>query len=292
MTDFRTSAIPPLSEPPPPVVSAPRGENFPVASRLLPRRVRQHVLAFYRFARLADDIADDPCLDPEAKTAWLGALERTLQTGHARQPLLAPAIDLRLSLGSSGVSDRHARQLLLAFRRDALGAHCRTWGELTAYCRLSAVPVGRYLLELHGENPEVCGNASDALCIALQVLNHVQDCRDDWVRLGRCYLPQVWFDDLGLSMERLVETACDPRMRAVLNRTLDQTDQLLVQAAALPGQLRNRRLALEAAVILVMAQQLSARLRRCDPLARRVRLGLAARLAAGLRGVWLAWRSA
>lgn len=284
MNDFRTRT-PPVFTAPPLARPAGRAENFPVASRLLPRRVRAHVLSFYRFARLADDIADDPLLDAESKLAYLGALERALLVGHARQTLLNPAVDLHDSLKATGISDHNARQLLRAFRRDASGGRYATWNDLMGYCRLSAAPVGRQLLELHGEDTARAGSASDALCAALQVLNHLQDCRDDWLRLGRCYLPQVWFDDLGVSVERLVETRADPAIRAVFDRTLDQTERLLERARALPGLITNRGLALEAAVILAMAEALLEKLRREDPLVRRVRLGPIARVRAAMRGI-------
>lgn len=291
MTDFRIKAAPSAFEPPPPPAAKARRENFPVASRLLPAKTRADVLAFYCFARLADDIADDPYVDPDAKMAYLGALERTLTAGRARQPLLAPAAALHDSLARSGVSDRHARLLLQAFRRDAQGARCKTWNDLMAYCRLSAAPVGRYLLELHGEDEAACGPPADALCAALQVLNHVQDARDDWLNLGRCYMPLVWFEDLGLSIEKLVETKCDARLREVFNRALDQTDRLLEQAATLPPLLRDRRLRLESTVILALASALAAKLRRCDPLASRVRLNPAERAVAAAKGLWRGLRN-
>lgn len=286
MTDFRIKTDTPAFEPPPPPQPAARRENFPVASRLLPARLRPHVLAFYRFARMADDVADDPYADPDAKIACLGALERALITGLARQPLLGPAAALHRSLKETKTPDRHARLLLQAFRRDAQGARCKTWNDLIAYCRLSAAPVGRYLLDLHREDADACGPASDALCAALQVLNHLQDCREDWLRLGRCYIPTVWFDDAGVSVERLVEEKSDPAVRRIFDRALDHTDRLLEEAVVLPGLLRDRRLALEASVTVALAEALAAKLRRRDPLAARVRLNATERMAAAARGVW------
>ncbi len=248
-------------------------ENFPVASYLLPRHLRPHVMSFYRFVRLGDDVADDPDLEPEVKLAYLDALERALTTGEAKHAYLRPAVDLRASLQATGVSDRHVRAVLRAFRRDAVGARCQTWSDLLLYCRFSANPVGRYLLELHGEGGDA-GPASDALCSALQILNHVQDCRDDWVDLGRCYIPLVWFDDASISIERLVEQESDKRMRAVFDRVLDHTERLMERAAPLPALVKHRGLRMEASVILSIAESLLARLRARDPLRRRV--GLAA----------------
>ncbi|HYD29688.1 MAG TPA: squalene/phytoene synthase family protein [Azospirillaceae bacterium] len=261
------------------------GENFPVASRLLPRHLRPHVLAFYRFVRLADDIADDPDMEPETKLGHLEALERTLLGGQARRGYLKPALDLRASLQVTGVSDRHARQMLRAFRRDALGARCHTWSDLLLYCRFSAAPVGRFLLDLHGETSPEAGPASDALCAALQILNHLQDARDDWVELGRCYLPLAWFDEGGVSVERLVETQADAKLRAIFNRVLDQVGRLLERAQPLPSLIRHRGLRLETSVILCMAEALTQRLRHRDPLKRRVTLSTHLRVLAAARGL-------
>jgi len=260
------------------------GENFPVASRLLPKRLRPHVMAFYRFVRLADDIADDPDLEPELKLSHLDALERALIKGEAHSAYLQPALDLYTSLKLTGLPDTHPRQVLQAFRRDAKNTPCRTWSDLMLYCRYSAAPVGRYLLALHGEGHKAIG-PSDALCAALQILNHIQDCRDDWVDLGRCYIPRVWFEQSKVSPERLVEKSSNDAIRAILDRTLDQVDALLERAAPLPSLVTHRGLRLESAVILSLARALSRRLRRHDPLARRVKLTTAGRVFATFQGI-------
>lgn len=261
-----------------------RSENFPVASRLIPRHLRPHVLAFYKFVRLADDIADDPDLEAESKLAYLDALERALTSGQAKHAYLKPALDLRASLQATGVSDRHARQVLRAFRRDSVGARCHTWSDLLLYCRFSANPVGRYLLELHGEGPEA-GPAADALCSALQVLNHLQDVREDWTTLGRCYVPLAWFDESGVSVERLVESESDPKLRAIFDRLLDHTDRLIERASALPGMIKHRGLRMEAAVILSVAESLAYRLRVRDPMKKRVELAAHQKVFALARGI-------
>jgi squalene synthase HpnC len=261
-----------------------RAENFPVASRLLPRHLRPHVLSFYKFVRLADDIADDADLEAESKLAYLDALERALTSGQAKHAYLKPALDLRASLQATGVSDRHARQVLRAFRRDSVGARCHTWSDLLLYCRFSANPVGRYLLELHGEGPEA-GPASDALCSALQVLNHLQDVREDWTSLGRCYVPLAWFEEAGASVERLVETESDAKLRGLFDRLLDHTDRLIERASVLPAQIKHRGLRMEASVILSVAESLAYRLRVRDPMKKRVELGAHQKMFALARGI-------
>lgn len=283
MADFRT--IPPqMGQAEPAARKDASEENFPVASRLLAAPLRPHVMAFYRFVRLADDVADDPDLEPEAKLAHLAALERALTQGEGAAPYLLPAHELRASLAATRVSPGHARQLLQAFRRDARNERCRSWGDLMLYCRYSAVPVGRYLLALHGEGARPVA-ASDALCAALQIINHLQDVREDWIALGRCYVPLAWFDSARVSPERLVETRSDDRLRAVFDRVLDQVDALLVRAEPLPRLVRDRRLRLESAVVLCLAKALARKLRRRDPLASKVTLTLAGRASAALLGL-------
>jgi farnesyl-diphosphate farnesyltransferase len=248
-------------------------ENFPVASFLIRRDLRRHVRAFYRFARAADDIADAPGLMPAGKLARLDLLEQALTTGAPALPAVAP---LRESLRATGVADVHARELLQAFRQDATTTRWRDWAALTAYCRVSAAPVGRHVLALHGIG-DAAWPASDALCAALQVLNHLQDCGEDHRALGRVYLPMDLVRAQGARVHDLAGAQLTPALRAVLDTVLDRVDALLVVARALPGQVRrgprpDRRLAGECAAILAVAVRLSQRLRRGDPLAGRVRL--------------------
>ena len=143
-------------------------ENFPVGSFLLPRRLRPHVAVFYAFARAADDIADNPDLSAEDKLCRLEALDGVFGGTGLDDPALDKATRVRGSLMQCGVTAQHCRDLLAAFKLDAVKTRYADWGELMAYCRLSATPVGRYLLDLHGEAAEDYP-ASDALCDALQV---------------------------------------------------------------------------------------------------------------------------
>ena len=274
----------PIAEDGPRVVKSHREENFPVASILLPAALRPHVMAFYRFVRLADDIADSPVLRREEKIAHLEQLESVLQEEAAAEAWSRPGEKLRESLATTGVDDIFARHLLTAFRRDAVNDPCRSWDDLIDYCRYSAMPVGRYLMALHGEAEEP-GSASDALCSALQILNHLQDCATDWRALGRLYVPLDWLEAEGLAPDDLLRAGTDARLRRVLDRTLDGVDDLLIEAAPLARRMRHRRLGLESAVIVALARRLRDQLRRRDPLAERVELATGARLAAGLAGI-------
>lgn len=243
-------------------------ENFPVASLLLSAATRAQVMAFYRFARTADDVADDPSLTPETKLARLDALETGL-SGQSGCPEVALA--LRQAVRGDEVLLGHAAQLLQAFRRDALVDHCRDWGDLMTYCRFSAAPVGRFLLELHGEGADAVA-PSDALCAALQVLNHLQDCADDLAALHRLYIPRDWLIMAGLTRDCLAEENASPQLRQVLDMALDHVDGLVEMARPLPSRIHDRRLRCQAAITLEVAERLSERLRHGDPLATRVKL--------------------
>lgn len=242
-------------------------ENFPVASLLLSKDKRPAVMAFYRFARQADDVADSPDLDRSRKIAHLDAFERGL-AGLSGEPA---ALALHAVLDGNSRLLAHAATLLQAFRRDALCDTCHSWGDLMAYCACSAAPVGRFLLDLHGEDEDLYPLA-DALCEALQVLNHLQDCGDDYTRLGRVYLPADWMAAVGLAPVHLAGCDGGAALRHVMDLMLDRVDMLLDGAEMLPARLRDRRLAMETAVIVDVGRRLGTLLRQRDPLAGRVAL--------------------
>jgi len=245
-------------------------ENFPVGSLLIRRDLRAHMHAFYAFARNADDIADAAALPAQEKIARLDAMEDVLL---GRSDTGSPsAARLRASLAETGVTPRHSTDLLVAFRRDATKLRYAGWDELHDYCRYSAMPVGRHVLDLHGED-RTTYEPSDALCTALQVLNHLQDCAKDLATLDRCYLPLDLLDRCGASVDELHGHAETAALRRVFDLLLDQVDGLNAAAVDLPRRTRSRGLRLETAVIVGLAQRLARRLRRGDPLARRVKLG-------------------
>lgn len=244
-------------------------ENFPVGSWLLPARLRPHVATYYAFARAIDDVADNPRLDPAEKIARLERFAAAVTGAAPGEPGLDKGHRLHASLTETGVTSRHATDLISAFKQDAVKLRYDDWTDLLGYCALSANPVGRYLLDLHGEDRGGYP-ASDALCSALQVINHLQDCGDDRRALDRVYLPQDWMAEAGATVEALDARAADAGLRRVLDRCLDGTEDLLAEARKLPGRLRSLHLALESAVILRLAERLVRELRRRDPLAERV----------------------
>lgn len=257
-------------------------ENFPVGSILMPAALRPHVAAFYEFARAADDIADNPALEGDDKIERLNRMAEAIEDDD---PTLAKARRMRESLAESGVTPRHCLDLLDAFRQDAAKSRYADWDELMGYCLRSAAPVGRYLMDLHGED-KALWPAADALCNALQVLNHLQDCGADYREMDRVYIPEPWLESEGLGVEALAGPASTPALRRVLDRMLDGVDGLLNEAAPLAGRMKNRRLAMETAAIQAIARGLADELRRGDPLAGSVKLGRLAYAACMFKGIW------
>ena len=260
-------------------------ENFPVGSFLLPRRLRPHVATFYAVARATDDIADNPDLAPEDKLHRLEMFAEAIRGERFHDPALEKSYRMRRSLAQTGVTERHICDLIAAFKQDATKLRYRDWDDLMGYCNLSAAPVGRYLLDLHGEDASDYAY-SDPLCNALQVLNHLQDCKDDYLALDRVYLPGDWMAAAGVTVEDLDAPAAVPGMRTVIDRCLDGIESLMVQARRLPGNLKSRRLAMESAVIVRLADRLLVLLRAGDPIAGRVALAKSDFVGCGLRGMW------
>jgi squalene synthase HpnC len=258
-------------------------ENFPVGSWLLPAAVRPAVARFYAFARAIDDIADAPDLASEEKIRRLDGFERALTGSGDDDAAYAKGHAMRQTLAERGITSQHCLDLIAAFKQDAVKNRYRDWDDLMAYCIKSAAPVGRFLLDLHGGSHGGYG-ASDALCNALQVINHLQDCQDDFRRLDRVYLPTEWLAEEEATVADLDRPRATLALRRVIDRALDGTDALLDAAASLPSGLVSRRLALESGAILQIAHTLSSRLRRRDPLAGRVALGRAGYLWACAKG--------
>lgn len=239
------------------IVGKRRAENVPVASLILPRRIRQDFWRLYDFARRGDDLADSPNLSAEQKTRGLK--------------------NLAAEIDQSQAAAVHFNQLIQAFELDlaldSRRAEFRSFNDLLAYCRLSAVPVGRFLLGLHNIDSVAVVRASDALCTLLQILNHLQDLGKDWRDLQRCYMPRDWLAAAGARVEDLAGSSLTPAWRAVFDLALGRCQLLILSAQSLPSLLRQNgemRLAAEAAMILALARHLAAALAKGDPLARRI----------------------
>ncbi len=258
-----------------------RDENFPVASWLIQPRHRVLILAFYDFVRTADDIADHATLEAGEKLRYLDLLEAEL-TGKGDSQ--KEAVTLRTALAERSMPPRHALDLLTAFRMDVTKLRYENWDEVVHYCRYSAMPVGRFVLDVHGESTSTWA-ASDALCAGLQVNNHLQDCGKDFRTLNRVYLPRDTLEAAGASVEELGRSRASPALLQCLHVLAGKTEQLLNEGRPLAAEVRDFRLGLEIAVIQSFADRIVRMLKARDPLSERVHLGKGELLAFTLAAV-------
>ena len=241
-------------------------ENFPVASVLIAPRHRPVVLAFYRFARAADDVSDSAVAEPELKLALL----ETLRAGLAGESDDSPeGVGLRRALGPLGVTPQHGFDLLEAFRRDVTKLRYADWDDLMDYCRYSANPVGRFVLDVHGED-RALWPMNDALCSALQVINHLQDCGKDRRDLDRVYIPLDVLTAAGLEPSVLDRPVAPPALRGVIVGLTQRTLALLDLSRPFARAVKDGRLALEIGVIQTLAEDLCKGLLARDPLSENV----------------------
>jgi squalene synthase HpnC len=258
-----------------------RDENFPVASRLIHPRHRAPILAFYEFVRTADDISDHPTLTPQEKLDLMDRLEATLLGRNDDDPV---GVALRAQLAARQLSPRHAQDLLTAFRMDVTKLRYRDWDDLIGYCTYSAMPVGRFVLDVHGESRAVWP-VNDALCAALQIINHLQDCAKDYRSLDRVYIPHDAFAEAGATVETLGAARATPALLGCIHKLAQRTGGLLRESRPFSAGIDDMRLALEVAVIQTFAERLVGLLGRRDPLSERVHLGKAGVAGFGLLGL-------
>jgi hydroxysqualene synthase len=242
-------------------------ENFPVGSWLIRAELRPHVHAFYNFARTADDIADNPDLVPEEKVRRLARMGAVLQGDSGVDSPAATA--MRGSLAATGVGPEHCLDLLRAFTMDATKLRYRDWDDLMVYCRYSASPVGRQVLDLHGESRETWA-PNDALCNALQVINHLQDCAKDYRELNRVYIPEPMLAAAGITVAALGEDKANPALAGVISALARKNSELLEISRPFARGIRDGRLALEVDLIQTLADDLNTMLIHRDPLSQPV----------------------
>jgi squalene synthase HpnC len=219
-------------------------ENFPVASRLLPRRLRPHIAAIYAFARIADDFADEGARAPAARLALLDDWQARLDRADGRAtPDDSDAGAIFLALGDTIQRFDLGRQpfsdLLSAFRQDVTVTRYETWEDLLDYCRRSANPIGRLVLRVNGYRAEELDTRSDALCTALQLTNFWQDLEVD-LRKDRVYVPQVLVRAAGANIEDLRKRRLTPAWRTALEEAARRTRELFAAGRPVADGVRGR----------------------------------------------------
>lgn len=202
-------------------------ENFPVASRLVPARLRPAVVAIYRFARAADDLADEGDAPPEVRLAALAAFDRALTAiGNGETPGTPPFPALAAAIRDHGLPMAPLHDLVSAFTQDVTVLRYESYADVLDYCRRSANPVGRLVLALYGADTPANLRASDAICTGLQLTNFWQDIALDW-RKGRVYLPREDLDRFGVPTAQIAEQRVDDRWRALVAFEVARTRALL-----------------------------------------------------------------
>ena len=202
-------------------------ENFPVASLLLPAKLREPVAAIYAFARSADDFADEGDRPAAERLRALDHYRRQLHAvgrgDHDLDPVFAR---LRPVVDHYGLPLDLFHDLLDAFTQDVHQQRYTTFAELMAYCQRSANPVGRLLLRLFGADTPENQELSDAICSALQLINHWQDVAIDWSK-GRVYLPTEDLDRFGVTEQEIATGTCNDRWQALMRYQVDRARQLM-----------------------------------------------------------------
>jgi len=216
-------------------------ENFPVASFLVPAPLRRPIEVIYRFARSADDIADEGDATPEERLAGLAAYQAELDNIAAGTTPQTP-----LFVALAGIIHQHAlplqlfRDLLDAFAQDVVKKRYADYPELLDYCRRSANPVGRLVLHLFGRTAPEQLAQSDCICTALQLINFWQDAAVDWQK-DRVYIPQTDLPRFRVSEADIAESRWSANWAALMDFQIDRARELMVQGAplvhALPGRL-------------------------------------------------------
>ncbi|MCC6211785.1 MAG: squalene synthase HpnC [Burkholderiales bacterium] len=223
-------------------------ENFPVASLLLPRELRAPVAVIYRFARTADDFADEGDDRPEARLRKLREFDRELQRivdGNPAQSGLFS--DLDRVIRTHDLPPRLFRDLLDAFAQDVVKNRYADFAEVLDYSRRSANPVGRLLLHLFRKSSPANCESSDRICSALQIINFWQDVAIDYETKNRVYLPQDEMRRFGVTEDHLRERRCDPPFQALMRFQAERARQMMLEGKALLAGLEGR-LRLEIAV--------------------------------------------
>lgn len=219
-------------------------ENFPVASLLLPARLRPAVAAIYAFARSADDLADEGDATPDQRLAALGVYEQGLDAIEHNRLASAPAVPpLFVALEKTVLAYRlpllPLRELLSAFRQDVVTTRYPTFATLQDYCRRSANPVGTLMLQLYGAADAANLRDSDAICSALQLINFCQDAAIDWQK-GRIYLPQEDLERFGVTAAHLTEARADAAWCALMRFEVARARALMLSGAPLAVRLPGR----------------------------------------------------
>jgi len=224
-------------------------ENFPVASVLMPKRLRKPVAAIYHFARAADDIADEGDLPDEERLRQLDEFRAELARIEKNETPLTPLFrNLVAEIRQHALPMQPFYDLLDAFSQDVVKKRYANFDELLDYCRRSANPVGRLLLHLYGESKPACLAYSDAICTSLQLINFWQDVAKDYA-IGRIYLPLDEMAQYGVSEKQIARGTTNDAWRGLMQFQVDRARAMMRSGAPL-GSILTGRIGMEMRMII------------------------------------------
>ena len=251
-----------------------KDENFPVASFLVSKKNRKYIKDLYFFARASDDIADNKNLNSEIKLKFLKEFDKMIVDTNKKQYEFT--YNLNKTLKNTGISKDYPRKLLIAFIQDVNKKRYKNWSELINYCDHSASPIGRFVVDLHLKKNNRIYNAiydgCDNLCNALQILNHIQDCKEDYLNLNRIYIPEDFFKDEKLFPDDFLQEENRTKFLKIKDRCLDEVDNLSIDAKEKISLIEDSNLKKETFVIFNIAVKLCKILKKGDPLKKKLKL--------------------
>ena len=247
-------------------------ENFPVASFLMTKKIRSIVRVFYFFARMADDIADHQKLSSNQKKKILLFFDNAISKSKKTNNKILDKMIAKFKELPSG--KKYSRNLLKAFMMDASNKKYKNWNDLLYYCKFSANPVGRFVIDAVNErkNIEKIYEASDSLCTALQIINHIQDCKKDFKELNRVYIPESFFKKYSLDKKILRKSKSIENFERLKIEIVDNVLVSLRKTKLGLREIQSWRLRKETLIILNIAKRLCNLLKINDPLEKQIKL--------------------
>ena len=247
-------------------------ENFPVASFLMTKKIRSIVRVFYFFARMADDIADHQKLSSNQKKNILLFFDNAISKSKKTNNKVLDKMIAKFKELPSG--KEYSRNLLKAFMMDASNKKYKNWNDLLYYCKFSANPVGRFVIDAVNErkNIEKIYEASDSLCTALQIINHIQDCKKDFKELNRVYIPESFFKKYSLDKKTLRKSKSEENFERLKIEIIDNVLTSLRKTKLGLREIQSWRLRKETLIILNIAKRLCNLLKINDPLEKQIKL--------------------
>ena len=247
-------------------------ENFPVASFLMTKKIRSIVRVFYFFARMADDIADHQKLSSNQKKKILLFFDNAISKSKKTNNKVLDKMIAKFKELPSG--KKYSRNLLKAFMMDASNKKYKNWNDLLYYCKFSANPVGRFVIDAVNErkNIEKIYEASDNLCTALQIINHIQDCKKDFKELNRVYIPESFFKKYSLDKKILRKSKSEENFEKLKIEIIDNVLTSLRKTKLGLREIQSWRLRKETLIILNIAKRLCNLLKINDPLEKQIKL--------------------